>query len=96
MRADHPRLTLAERRMSVLVMNAKGGAGKTTLATNLAAAYAHHGGDALVDHDPRPARPSGSPPDRKGVRRFWASRPIAPAPAALALSCETRTTLTAS
>ena len=55
MRADHPRLNaLAEQRISVLVMNAKGGAGKTTLATNLAAAYAHHGvATALVDHDPQ-------------------------------------------
>ena len=35
-------------------MNAKGGSGKTTLTTNLAAAYAHHGvPTALVDHDPQ-------------------------------------------
>jgi len=55
MRVDRPGLpALADRRLSVLVMNAKGGSGKTTLATNLAAAYAHHGvPTALVDHDPQ-------------------------------------------
>jgi chromosome partitioning protein len=45
---------LAEGRLSILVINAKGGSGKTTLATNLAAAYALHGvSTALVDHDPQ-------------------------------------------
>lgn len=40
--------------MTILVVNAKGGSGKTTVATNLAAAYAHHGVEvALVDHDPQ-------------------------------------------
>jgi chromosome partitioning protein len=39
---------------NILVVNAKGGSGKTTLATNLAAAYARHGVEvALVDHDPQ-------------------------------------------
>lgn len=38
----------------ILVMNSKGGCGKTTLATNLAAYYAHHQFDtALIDHDPQ-------------------------------------------
>lgn len=72
MRADHPRLNaLAEQRISVLVMNAKGGAGKTTLATNLAAAYAHHGvATALVDHDPQSSATPGSQHERRLGRRF--------------------------
>lgn len=38
----------------ILVINAKGGCGKTTIATNLASYYARHGrGTALVDHDPQ-------------------------------------------
>jgi chromosome partitioning protein len=38
----------------ILVLNSKGGCGKTTLATNLAAYYAHEGLEtALVDHDPQ-------------------------------------------
>ena len=45
---------LCEDRLSVLVINAKGGSGKTTVATNLAAAYAAAGvTTALVDHDPQ-------------------------------------------
>ena len=39
---------------SILVMNAKGGSGKTTLATNLASYYALQGHEvALVDYDPQ-------------------------------------------
>ena len=38
----------------ILVINGKGGCGKTTIATNLAVAYAHQGhGVALVDNDPQ-------------------------------------------
>lgn len=38
----------------VLIVNPKGGCGKTTLATNLATIYAHRGMAAtLVDHDPQ-------------------------------------------
>ena len=54
---------------SILVMNAKGGSGKTTLATNLASYYALEGREvALVDYDPQfcaldwlEARPEGRP-----------------------------------
>ncbi len=38
----------------ILVINGKGGCGKTTIATNLAVAYAHEGRSvALVDNDPQ-------------------------------------------
>lgn len=47
-----PELAPAQRR--ILVVNAKGGCGKTTLTTNLAALYASMEVDtALVDHDPQ-------------------------------------------
>ena len=39
---------------SILVMNAKGGSGKTTLSINLAVYYAIEGHEvALVDYDPQ-------------------------------------------
>ncbi|TFH49032.1 MAG: ParA family protein, partial [Lysobacterales bacterium] len=54
---------------SILVMNAKGGSGKTTLSINLASYYAVEGHDvALVDYDPQycaldwlESRPEGRP-----------------------------------
>ena len=54
---------------SILVMNAKGGSGKTTLAINLASYYAVEGYEvALVDYDPQycaldwlDGRPEGRP-----------------------------------
>lgn len=70
-----------------IVLNPKGGSGKTTLATNLAAYYVHAGHRvALMDFDPQAssarwvaARPSGCPPvdlikayERKArVTRSW-------------------------
>ena len=54
---------------SILVMNAKGGSGKTTIAVNLASYYALEGYEvALVDYDPQycaldwlDTRPEGRP-----------------------------------
>lgn len=42
--------------LRIIIMNAKGGCGKTTVATNLASYYAHKGvGAALFDYDPQGA-----------------------------------------
>ena len=57
-------------RRKIVVLNPKGGSGKTTLATNLAAHYAGRGiPTALMDHDPQGSstrwlslRPANSPP----------------------------------
>jgi chromosome partitioning protein len=51
-RRSLPELAPGQRR--ILVVNAKGGCGKTTLTTNLAALYASmEVSTALVDHDPQ-------------------------------------------
>lgn len=53
----------------VVLLNAKGGSGKTTLATNLAAYYAHSGlKTALMDYDPQ------------GSSTFWLSKRSSPLP----------------
>lgn len=68
--------------LRILVVNAKGGSGKTTLATNLAVCYARHDVvTALIDHDPQgsatqwlKARPATHPPIG-GVEGFRAAEP---------------------
>jgi chromosome partitioning protein len=53
----------------IVVLNTKGGAGKTTLATNLAAYYAHVGfKTALMDYDPQ------------GSSTFWLGKRCHPLP----------------
>lgn len=45
---------MAENLRRIVVMNSKGGCGKTTIATNLASCYARHGFQtALFDYDPQ-------------------------------------------
>lgn len=45
---------MAENLRRIVVMNSKGGCGKTTIATNLASCYARHGfKTALFDYDPQ-------------------------------------------
>jgi len=69
---------------SILVMNSKGGSGKTTVATNIAVYYALRGHSvALVDFDPQAsatdwlaARPENRPPIR-GVEA-WHGNPRVP------------------
>jgi len=47
-------LFMAEKIRRIVVMNSKGGCGKTTIATNLASCYARHGfNTALFDYDPQ-------------------------------------------
>lgn len=55
---------------TIMVINAKGGCGKTTISTNIASYYAHEGHKvALLDYDHQGssmdwlvARPAGRPP----------------------------------
>lgn len=64
---------------SIMVMNAKGGCGKTTLATNIAAYYADKGQDVvLVDFDPQGCAMdwlSKRPAERAPIRGMTASKP---------------------
>lgn len=73
---------LADRTLRILVMNAKGGSGKTTLASNLAVCYAHLGVEtALVDHDPQGSATfwlkarQATRPSIVGVEGFRANEP---------------------
>ena len=62
----------------ILVINSKGGAGKTTVATNLASYYAHHGqATALMDYDPQGSTMQWlklRPPHLNGIHGANASR----------------------
>lgn len=64
---------------SIMVMNAKGGCGKTTLATNIAAYYADKGKDVvLVDFDPQGCSMdwlARRPKDRAPIRGVTATKP---------------------
>lgn len=68
--------------LRIIIMNAKGGCGKTTVATNLASYYAHQGvGTALFDYDPQGSalrwaaqRPQG----RAAIYHLAAHRPPRP------------------
>ena len=52
--SQKPRVVTYAKAMRVLVANAKGGCGKTTLATNLACQFAREGKTTtLIDHDPQ-------------------------------------------
>ncbi len=52
--SQKPRIVSQARAVRVLVANAKGGCGKTTLATNLACQFAREGKTTtLIDHDPQ-------------------------------------------
>ena len=52
--SNEPRILEQRQPSRILVANAKGGCGKTTLATNTAAHFAKEGGNvALIDYDPQ-------------------------------------------
>ena len=61
---------------TIMVLNAKGGSGKSTIATNLASYYAYDGITVLADFDPQAScldwlkdRPAGKPPI-KGIAAY--------------------------
>lgn len=61
---------------TIMVLNAKGGSGKSTIATNLASYFAYDGETVLADYDPQGSsldwlkdRPAGKPPI-KGVAAY--------------------------
>ena len=68
----------------IVVMNPKGGCGKTTLATNMASSYAQHGPPpTLVDCDPQgfslrwlEQRPANRPPIH-GLAAYQSAKPLA-------------------
>lgn len=52
--SDQEDITLTDVLKKIVILNSKGGCGKTTIATNLASLYSHEGYDtALMDYDPQ-------------------------------------------
>jgi chromosome partitioning protein len=56
----------------IVVMNTKGGCGKTTIATNLASYYAANGlGTALIDYDPQGSCGTLAEPPQRSTGNPW-------------------------
>ena len=63
---------------SILILNAKGGSGKTTVATNLAGYYANQGKKVvLADFDPQGSSIDWLRQRRRNFQRLWVSKRIA-------------------